>query len=695
MNKLFVPFLPPWVETGLQPAFYDLESGTVLQQVSRMYAKVNQLIRLFNELSEETKATVEEYIAKFVELKDFVDDYFENLDVQEEINNKLDQMAEDGILQEIITTYIQSNVTWTFDTVADMQSATNLIVGSYARTLGYHSINDGGGSLYIVTDTSDDYTIALSGDLYAKLIVEKNSVSPQQFGAYGDGQHDDYLAVNKCVEYAKDIVETNGKFSEGEPEIELYGNYKITAGVILSPYLTYHLKGDVTFTSYLSSGKAVSIEYDTVLDDNTGQNTSNGWSRGDMFYGGNMFITNSENNIASNVTGLTINNDSNLSITAQSFSRGRIQNISVTYFNVGVKINCYHFYIQSFFNIVTHSNNIDMMIGTEGATNVDSGENILFQNCLFGTCSNYGVTINVATLNIEFLNCSFDYNAQGAIRIFKQTSIKLDNCHIEDCHAGGDIAGVIGAVSDSIYANVLLDNLRYVNAHTAYPLLSGKHITASINGIYESNLDNVTNATDANNFYLTNNSIITDTSFIGTNIRMTAPKLNGYRFHNLGDETAGTSVVSGGNTVFCKYNYANADTVMSIESVSDENVLRISATNSQLFNGAVTLDPYIEVDSAYHRISASYLYKFNEGTIEPRIVFIYYDDNKTQISTKQWSGTGTNMLSPTAGNWCKQVTIPFVEDIPVNTKYVKIRPSFIARSYCASVDVKDFHVEVR
>lgn len=105
MNKLFAPFLPPWAETGLQPAFYDLESGTVLQQTARMYDKVNQLIRLFNELSEETQTTVTEYITKFTELKDFVDNYFDNLDVQEEINNKLDDMVEDGTLQALFAGY--------------------------------------------------------------------------------------------------------------------------------------------------------------------------------------------------------------------------------------------------------------------------------------------------------------------------------------------------------------------------------------------------------------------------------------------------------------------------------------------------------------------------------------------------------------------------------------------------------------
>lgn len=207
MNKLFAPFLPPWAETGLQPAFYDLESGTVLQQTARMYDKVNQLIRLFNELSEVTKSTVEEYIAKFIELKDFVDDYFDNLDVQEEINNKLDAMVEAGTLQEIIGEYLNATAVWGFDNVSDMTNSTNLIDGSYARTLGFYTKNDGGGATYkIRTITNDDVvdgsTIIEMGDgsdeLIAELIVE-SPVNVKKIGAYGDGTHDDYAKIQLAI----------------------------------------------------------------------------------------------------------------------------------------------------------------------------------------------------------------------------------------------------------------------------------------------------------------------------------------------------------------------------------------------------------------------------------------------------------------------------------------------------------------
>ena len=46
----------------------------------------------------------------FVELKTFVDTYFDNLDVQDEINHKLDEMVEDGTLDTIINKNLFENV---------------------------------------------------------------------------------------------------------------------------------------------------------------------------------------------------------------------------------------------------------------------------------------------------------------------------------------------------------------------------------------------------------------------------------------------------------------------------------------------------------------------------------------------------------------------------------------------------------
>lgn len=104
MNK--INFLPPWVETNLQPAFYDLESGTCLQQTARMYNKVNELVRIANEQNE----AIADFEEQFEQLHEYVYSYFDNLDVQDEINNKLDEMAEDGTLATLIANVVKSSV---------------------------------------------------------------------------------------------------------------------------------------------------------------------------------------------------------------------------------------------------------------------------------------------------------------------------------------------------------------------------------------------------------------------------------------------------------------------------------------------------------------------------------------------------------------------------------------------------------
>lgn len=97
-----------------------------------------------------------ELIEKFNELKNYVDNYFTNLDVQEEINKKLDEMAKDGTLQEIISTYINLSSVLGFDTLSDLKNASNIINGSFARTFGKNTLNDGKGSFYKIRNITND-----------------------------------------------------------------------------------------------------------------------------------------------------------------------------------------------------------------------------------------------------------------------------------------------------------------------------------------------------------------------------------------------------------------------------------------------------------------------------------------------------------------------------------------------------------
>jgi len=77
------------------------------------YGLWSKLKEYFNEVATKTNemgTQVESLTNAFNVLKDYVDNYFANLDVQDEINNKLDEMAESGILQTILSPYNEVNV---------------------------------------------------------------------------------------------------------------------------------------------------------------------------------------------------------------------------------------------------------------------------------------------------------------------------------------------------------------------------------------------------------------------------------------------------------------------------------------------------------------------------------------------------------------------------------------------------------
>lgn len=184
----------PWInETFDALTNYEL-MGKIIEYLNNIISNENAV-----------QSNVTELYNAFIELYN----YFNNLDVQDEINNKLDAMVEDGTLQEIIASYLNANALWCFDNVEAMKNSTNLINGSYANTLGFYEKNDGGGALYkIRTITNDDVVdniqiLAMQNDnsLIAELIVT-TELNAKQFGAKGDGVHNDTLNLQTMLNIA-------------------------------------------------------------------------------------------------------------------------------------------------------------------------------------------------------------------------------------------------------------------------------------------------------------------------------------------------------------------------------------------------------------------------------------------------------------------------------------------------------------
>ena len=120
---------------------------------------------------------LEEVQKAMVELKDYVDNYFDNLDIQTEINNKLDEMAESGELASIIAQYLEAQFIYGFDTIANMKGAETLASGNICRVLGNTSYGTGDGAFYRVraleiTDNPDDYEIVALTN-YPSLVAER------------------------------------------------------------------------------------------------------------------------------------------------------------------------------------------------------------------------------------------------------------------------------------------------------------------------------------------------------------------------------------------------------------------------------------------------------------------------------------------------------------------------------------------
>lgn len=135
------------------------------------------LVWLCNYLNKTIEPSILETQEAVTELQNFINNYFDNLNVQDEINNKLDEMAESGELESIIASYLNVNSILAYNTNNDLINADNLVNGSFTKTYGRFTINDGNGAFYKIrplvnTDVIDNNNI-LPLTNYPTLVAEK------------------------------------------------------------------------------------------------------------------------------------------------------------------------------------------------------------------------------------------------------------------------------------------------------------------------------------------------------------------------------------------------------------------------------------------------------------------------------------------------------------------------------------------
>lgn len=103
-DKTYIPLTPfkGWVLENFPFIESDFDCITNYQLLCKITEYLNNIISNQNQVED----LGSELVTAYNQLLDYVNNYFDNLDVQEEINNKLDDMAEDGSLTTLISNYV-------------------------------------------------------------------------------------------------------------------------------------------------------------------------------------------------------------------------------------------------------------------------------------------------------------------------------------------------------------------------------------------------------------------------------------------------------------------------------------------------------------------------------------------------------------------------------------------------------------
>lgn len=350
---------------------------------------------------------VKELQELYVKLKNYVDNYFNNLDVQNEINNKLDNMAETGELQNIIGEFLKLNSLITFNNIEEMKNSQNLIDGSFAQTLGFYELNDGGKSLYkIVSTLPDNFSVnnynifKLNNNLYAILINNNPFLNIKQFGAFENINISDYEVFNYAINYCREnnlILQLNKK-----------------------DYLIDNTLNINIFTDKIEGNNANIYSNTTLLFNLFNDNTKNNSYFNNWTILKDMNIINKDN-IRLNKCFLFDAISEQKALAHLNF-----KNINISNFNIGVDIFS-NSYILTFENFDVHDCNKCFQMLKDG---VNYGEKISIVNSTIYN-SDYAIYNENNNGIFQLTNTSVDYNNFAFYSVESFSTIVATNCHFE------------------------------------------------------------------------------------------------------------------------------------------------------------------------------------------------------------------------------------------------------------------------
>ena len=153
----------------------DFDALTEVQLFYKLGKEINKIIDSQNIVGTQ----MENVTNAFIDLQNYVNNYFDNLDVQEEINNKLNELARNGTLYNIMKPYFTSidlKIEQIENKVNTAVSGSPLVASSVSEmtdtTRVYVNTTDGNWYYY----NGSNWTI---GGTYQSTRIERNSIKPE------------------------------------------------------------------------------------------------------------------------------------------------------------------------------------------------------------------------------------------------------------------------------------------------------------------------------------------------------------------------------------------------------------------------------------------------------------------------------------------------------------------------------------
>lgn len=209
------PFTKLLMTIGTLPTSY-LMSMTYLEQVTWFC----------NYLQNVVIPTINNNAQAVEELQNIIN----NLNIEEFVDEKLDEMAESGQLTDIIAQYLDLAGVLAFDDISDLSDATNIVAGSTCYCLGKNTYNDGDGAFYKIRqvttgDVIDGYfivAIQYDNTIIAERLLPK--VTQKKYLFVGDSYTEGYTPDGSLTTFVE-LFRTRMGLSTSQVQVAYHGGY--------------------------------------------------------------------------------------------------------------------------------------------------------------------------------------------------------------------------------------------------------------------------------------------------------------------------------------------------------------------------------------------------------------------------------------------------------------------------------------